>query len=1071
MLRYAKSRFTGKRKNIFFFLIILVIVSSALYGQRIFRPMDPDNPYTRYGKSPYSGPPFFYFGSTSYNYKISSSLYNSYLSYVDAGFTSWNNSGPVQFSRTTSGLTLTAEAQDYGNWGPAWSYPSWNDSTYELTPSSGSIVLNSSSNCEWRHDRQDLNASPHVIDVQTMVVHEAGHIMGLAHPLTDSYTHDATAPTMAGGDNAYFDNTLECRSLENEDIYGTQILQLRVPTLYSDLQTALDRAEEIGVGYVKIVSNYSLSGNITVLSGITLTIDSGAMVNYNGHTLRSSGGTITIESGGIITLNSATYVDITGTGSTTYEVNGINVGTTFNGIGQSIEANPPSGYGVAGWSDGVGGNYRTINSDVTVNAKLKALHKSNATTAWDNTSQRKLIQTLAGGNTWLHQVYTSAGHVWIEHSGDGGSTWTLGNNGLPLDGAAGGKCPSITYATHDQGYAIDNYIGVVWQEQYGTQYKIKGKTFSQYGNLNSAPFPYYEVTTLFTEPSDAYSSVNANPNLVMAQGYTSPYLVTFERKSSSGSLQPGINWLVGHTEDSGQRFLGPFGLPEEQGIITGTNASTTNVQLSIWPNTNYLDVNLVQQAGATGAIYSHWISLYESGGNWNYYQLDDGMISYPSANKSPAIASLPNGLYSACWIEVQNMAFYYLGNPSVIFYYGNYGTSCSINRGGGTSSSGFAVWSQQPSSGTKYNKSIRFDNGLPVSSTIQTLSTNGRYVQVGNGATSDHSYMYVSSFYPNTLPYYFCTSATLAPLSKNSSDLVEGRGVLINTGDASFRYCLEGLNVDGKNIPFIETLDTMDYSTIDNLNNALLTEPFQIDADSRILFTEISGFADSALACKALGQGGYIRYKVELIEDASGKVLGTVKNVNLNASNIHTKKTPTYAIDAKGYAKKTVRVKVTFETNLVNTESEKLASNANTPPHIPDEIGTRRLNAKVPNIILMKSYAEENVSLAKSTVTQLELEAPDIPAVYALKNCYPNPFNPKTKISFDLPEEARVEIIVYDLMGHEVWKSARTHYSAGTYSIVWNGVNHSGQPVGTGIYLVRLNSAKYNATQKILLMK
>jgi len=56
-------------------------------------------------------------------------------------------------------------------------------------------------------------------------------------------------------------------------------------------------------------------------------------------------------------------------------------------------------------------------------------------------------------------------------------------------------------------------------------------------------------------------------------------------------------------------------------------------------------------------------------------------------------------------------------------------------------------------------------------------------------------------------------------------------------------------------------------------------------------------------------------------------------------------------------------------------------------------------------------------------------------------------------------------------MGREVWKSAKTNYSAGTYSIIWNGVNQSGQPVGTGIYIVRLNSTKYTATQKVLLMK
>jgi hypothetical protein len=97
--------------------------------------------------------------------------------------------------------------------------------------------------------------------------------------------------------------------------------------------------------------------------------------------------------------------------------------------------------------------------------------------------------------------------VWLEHSSDGGSTWVLGNNGQPLDGTAGGKCPSIAFA--NQGWLYyDNYIGLVWQEKDGTHYKIKGKIFNQYGDVNSAPSPYSEVTTLFTEPSDTYNAMN-----------------------------------------------------------------------------------------------------------------------------------------------------------------------------------------------------------------------------------------------------------------------------------------------------------------------------------------------------------------------------------------------------------------------------------------------------------------------------------------------------------------------------------------------------------------------------------
>jgi len=95
----------------------------------------------------------------------------------------------------------------------------------------------------------------------------------------------------------------------------------------------------------------------------------------------------------------------------------------------------------------------------------------------------------------------------------------------------------------------------------------------------------------------------------------------------------------------------------------------------------------------------------------------------------------------------------------------------------------------------------------------------------------------------------------------------------------------------------------------------------------------------------------------------------------------------------------------------------------------------------------------------------------EAPSAFQLCNSSPNPFNMSTNIAFDLPEADKVEIVVYDLMGREVWKSAKTHYSPGTYSVIWNGVNHSGQPVGTGMYLVRLNSNKYSATQKVLLMK
>jgi len=88
-----------------------------------------------------------------------------------------------------------------------------------------------------------------------------------------------------------------------------------------------------------------------------------------------------------------------------------------------------------------------------------------------------------------------------------------------------------------------------------------------------------------------------------------------------------------------------------------------------------------------------------------------------------------------------------------------------------------------------------------------------------------------------------------------------------------------------------------------------------------------------------------------------------------------------------------------------------------------------------------------------------------------LKPNYPNPFNPSTNISFALPEESSVQITIFDLTGREIWRSVKSNYPAGNYTITWNGVNQSGANVVSGIYIVRMITPKYTATHRIVLMK
>lgn len=79
-----------------------------------------------------------------------------------------------------------------------------------------------------------------------------------------------------------------------------------------------------------------------------------------------------------------------------------------------------------------------------------------------------------------------------------------------------------------------------------------------------------------------------------------------------------------------------------------------------------------------------------------------------------------------------------------------------------------------------------------------------------------------------------------------------------------------------------------------------------------------------------------------------------------------------------------------------------------------------------------------------------------VPQVYMLHNNTPNPFNPSTTISYELPSPSDVMLTVYDITGRTINTLAEAHQPAGTYSILWNGTDKSGDPVSTGVYFCRL---------------
>ena len=90
----------------------------------------------------------------------------------------------------------------------------------------------------------------------------------------------------------------------------------------------------------------------------------------------------------------------------------------------------------------------------------------------------------------------------------------------------------------------------------------------------------------------------------------------------------------------------------------------------------------------------------------------------------------------------------------------------------------------------------------------------------------------------------------------------------------------------------------------------------------------------------------------------------------------------------------------------------------------------------------------------------------EIPTIYNLSQNYPNPFNPTTKVEYSLPESTRVRLSVYNSLGQEVINLVNDFQSAGKYRVDLNAKN-----LPSGIYFYRLQSDKFTAVKKMMLVK
>lgn len=100
-----------------------------------------------------------------------------------------------------------------------------------------------------------------------------------------------------------------------------------------------------------------------------------------------------------------------------------------------------------------------------------------------------------------------------------------------------------------------------------------------------------------------------------------------------------------------------------------------------------------------------------------------------------------------------------------------------------------------------------------------------------------------------------------------------------------------------------------------------------------------------------------------------------------------------------------------------------------------------------------------------------------LPENYRLFQNFPNPFNPTTKIRFQIPAstqtklDIKVHLDVFNIMGQKVRTLLYKSLKAGTYTVDWNGTNQEGIPVTSGVYIYRLSSPDFQTQKKMLLIR
>ena len=106
-----------------------------------------------------------------------------------------------------------------------------------------------------------------------------------------------------------------------------------------------------------------------------------------------------------------------------------------------------------------------------------------------------------------------------------------------------------------------------------------------------------------------------------------------------------------------------------------------------------------------------------------------------------------------------------------------------------------------------------------------------------------------------------------------------------------------------------------------------------------------------------------------------------------------------------------------------------------------------------------------------NNITLSTNEYANIPNNFILYQNFPNPFNPITKLRYNLPSDALVTLSIYDMLGREITQLVNISQEAGFKSVQWDATDSMGRPVSAGVYLYQIEAGEFVQTKKMVLLK